>query len=264
MKNLLISTLLSALFICGALAASSGTCEVTASLAARAGSGSSWTDSAGNHFQIYDVTILNSGTCSFNSAYLTLSIPSGSSISQVWNYDLSSHAITNFVTLQPGLTYTGAGIVLSNGGTPSIVATSASCPASCSNPTTVDSSCQLSVSQTRRTGAGSSWLAADGTSFQIFDLTFTNTGSKTVTFAQFDEAIGVGSISSYWDLSKVCCTQIDSAVSYDVSLPSGGLVVGASIGAGYIMQYDSSLTLSDPEYNSPIVQTEYYDFVLCQ
>jgi len=192
-----------------------------------------------------------------------LSIPFGSSISQAWNYNLSTHTISNSGTLQPGKTYTGAGIVLSNGGTPSVVASSASCPASCSNPTTVDSACQLSVTQTRRTGPGSSWVTQDG-NFQIYDLTFANTGSKTVTFAQFDEAISVGSISSFWGLSKVCCTQSDSAVSYDVSLPSDGLVVGATIGSGYILKYASSATLSDPEYSSPIVQTQYYDDVLCQ
>jgi len=262
MKNLIISSALLFVVFCGGVLASSGTCDVIASLAARTVTGSSWTDTAGTDYQIFDITIQNSGTCSFSQASLTLQIPSGSTISQAWNYDLSTHAITNFVTLQPGLAYTGAGVVVTNGGIPTVLSSSATCAPSCGNPTNIDTNCQLSVTQTRRTGLGSSWVTQDGT-FQIYDLTFTNTGSETLTFAQFDEALSVGTPGSFWDLTKVCCTQIDSAVSYDVTLPGGGLVVGASISAGYILQYDSSLTLTDPEFVSPIVQTAAFDFVLC-
>jgi len=262
MRNFILSCALLFVVFCGGVLASAGTCDVSASLAARTGAGSSWTDTAGTHYQIFDITIQNSGTCSLSQASLTLQIPSGSAISQTWNYDISTHAISNFNNLQPGLAYTGAGVVVTNGGIPTVLSSSATCGPSCGNPSSIDTNCQLSVTQTRRTGAGSSWATDDGT-FQIYDLTFTNTGSETVTFAQFDEALSVGTPGSFWDLTKVCCTQIDSAVSYDVTLPSGGLVVGASISAGYILQYDPSLTLTDPEFVSPIVQTSDFNFVLC-
>jgi len=118
----------------------------------------------------------------------------------------------------------------------------------------------LSVTQTRRANAG--WTTGSD-NFQIYDLTFTNIGSETITFAQFDQGLPVGTPVSYWGLVKTCCTQIDSVASYNITLPSTGLLVGQSLTAGFILGYPSTTALIDPQASTPIVQTEFYNFVVC-
>jgi len=125
----------------------------------------------------------------------------------------------------------------------------------------VDTNCEVSVTQTRRSGDGGVYESG-GLYYQIYDLTFSNTGSEPVTFAQFDQAFpGSEMTTSYWNLVKTCCTQIQSAASYNVTLPDDYLPVGSTVDAGFILQYSGTLT--DPEYSSPIVQTQYYQFVRC-
>ncbi len=114
---------------------------------------------------------------------------------------------------------------------------------------------------------------------------FTNTGNETLEFAQLSEGLGVGYPVQWWGLTLACCTQVRSAVAFNVTLPGDSLRVGQSIGAGYllsfyrifsldlftsildeeryILKYNASLTLADPEFESPIVQTQFFNWVVC-
>jgi hypothetical protein len=126
----------------------------------------------------------------------------------------------------------------------------------------IDTHCALSVAQSRRAGVGSSWVSGT-TSYQIYDVVFTNTGSEPLLYAEFSVVLDSGYPASWWGLTKVCCTQITSVISFNVSLPATGLNVGASISAGFILRYSSTSVLADPEYTNPIVPTEYYAWVVC-
>lgn len=256
-----------------------GTCTLTATVNAR--SGGSWTTN-GISYQIYDMTITNTGSCPITSAFVLFNIPAGSTIAEWWNYDPTTGFVSDYGTLAPAASYTGAGIVVTNGGVPTVQSTSSSvCSASCTGSTPpptnaptspptngptsgpIDSHCQLSVTQTRRSGAGSTWVTGSNT-YQIYDLVFTNTGTENMLAAVFSEGLPVGYPSSFWQLAKYCCTQVDSTIEYNITLPNGGLIVGNSVGAGYILQYASSASLMDPEFTSPIMQTQSFKWVTCQ
>jgi len=284
------------LFLCQYVAAAaSGTCSM--SVVASARQGGSWNDGS-NQFQIWDINVTNSGSCAILQASAAVTLCSGSVITQSWNYDLINNAFENFGReLYAQQSFTTAGLIVTAGCTPAFSDFVTQCDPSCASagttaaPTssggatssattssaasssgatsssatsgsTIDTHCQLSVTQTRRSGSGAYW-ASGGFEYQLFDLDFTNTGSETVTFAQFDQSFAVGIASSAWNMVKTCCTQIDSAASYNVTLPAGGLVPGASTGAGFILQYAPDQTLVDPEFGNPIVQTAFFDFILC-
>lgn len=269
MRNNLLSVGLVCLFVCNILAQ---TCSLSASIAARPGA--SWVTN-GVSQQIFDISITNTGSCSFSAATVALSLPSGSSISESWNIDSTTFLVSGFGTLNAGATYAGAGIVISHGGVPTISSSSATCNSPCSGstsaptsaptpaatsaptsaPTNAPASCQLSVSQTRRTSTDGSWTSGEFT-YQIYDLAFTNTGSKTLTYAQYIHSFMVGYPSSHWNLVKTCCIQIKSAVTYNVTLPSAGLEPASVTYAGFVLEYGTGTALADPNFNSPIVGSQ--------
>lgn len=79
--------------------------------------------------------------------------------------------------------------------------------------------------------AGGNWVSGSN-NYQIYDLVFTNTGSKTITKAELAQGLGVGYPSQWWGLNKTCCLQIRSAITYDITIPYP-LAVGSSLNAGY-------------------------------
>lgn len=258
------------------------------SVTATARQGGAWTDGS-NTFQIWDINVTNTGTCAMSQVSAAVHVGSGSVVTQSWNYDLASDAFSNFgPTLYPQESFVTAGIIVTGGAAPTFSSLSPLCDSSCASAgsgsssgsgsgsgsasssssgsgtsgSTVDTNCRLNVSQTRRTGSGAAWVSA-GFAYQLYDLAFYNSGSETVIFAELDQSFAVGQVASVWNMVQVCCTQIDSAASYNVTLPAGGLVPGASTNGGIILQYLPNQALHDPEFLNPIVQTATFNHISC-
>jgi len=259
------------------------------SVTATARQGGSWSDGS-NNFQIWDINVTNTGTCALSQFSAAVTVGSGSVVTQSWNYDLASNVFSDFgLILYPQESFVGAGIIVTGGAAPSFSSLAPQCDSSCasagsgsssgsgsgsgsasssssgssaSGSTPIDTNCQLSVSQTRRTGSGAAWISG-GYAYQLYDLGFYNSGSETVIFAELDQSFGVGQVASVWNMVQVCCTQIDSAASYNVTLPAGGLVPRASTNAGIILQYLPNQALQDPEFLNPIVQTATFNHISC-
>jgi len=85
-------------------------CRVSVSFAARTGPGSSWT-SDGQEFQIYDITVTNTGSKPATS-FSAYSSVLASSVQQAWNYAPATGDFSNFGDLlAAGSSFTGAGFI---------------------------------------------------------------------------------------------------------------------------------------------------------
>jgi len=101
-------------------------CAVSATITAR--SGSSWTDSNGKLNTLYDISVINTGTCDVIAVQLAFTIANPSStITQQWNLDSSFNVQGISGGIQAGSSYPGPGLVLTGGGGISVSVASKSC-----------------------------------------------------------------------------------------------------------------------------------------
>jgi hypothetical protein len=197
-------------------------------------------------------------------AGITFTLAAGYSISQFWNLQQSGDSTNTFVIptpwgpIQVGASQ-GAGYVVRSptssgsqtaptftlaattcsGVSASPSASPSAAPASPSPSTIVStpqpspvSGCAAVTSLVARSAAQGGQWNETGYTFQIYDITTTNTGSKPVTGAQltFNLASGV-TITQWWELNQLSASVFNIAFNY------GPLQVGASQGAGVVERY---------------------------
>jgi len=94
---------------------SNSACQVSPTLTPRSSAGGSWISDAGA-YQIYDIDVLNVGSCLVYNVVLSFDLPAGSSISSTWNlqvYSGSSYTVNLFGnSISPGGSLTSSGFVV--------------------------------------------------------------------------------------------------------------------------------------------------------
>lgn len=203
MKTLLLLVVCAALLLCV-----NGHCTATASAEARPGA--NWRINGVNN-QIYDIFVKNTGTQTILTLFAFFGFPSNNSVTQAWNYDSTTGQILNFGgSLAPGQTFNGAGFVLTGSGTPTLAFITPNCggtqaptqrptqsptqgptqaptqgptqgptQAPTQGPTQAPGNCSARVQTIKRTGPNSNFTE-NGQPAQIWDLVFTNTGTRSV------------------------------------------------------------------------------------
>jgi len=236
-----------------------------------------WT-SGDFQFQIYDLVITNNGSYPITQGEISFQLAGDDDvIYQFWNLQREAADIDVFVIptaygpIQVGASQ-GAGYIVRsplsagkqtapgfipgvatcNYGTapsasPSPSASASPSPSSSAGP--IVSTPQPSPAQgcaakaalvARSEAQGGKW--DDGAySFQIYDLTINNAGSKPINGAQLTFTLASGtSISQWWELNQV------SAAVFNVAFNYGNLQVGASQGAGVVERYAKGTTPDAP------------------
>lgn len=230
--------------------------------------GSAWT-SNGQDYSQWSVAITNSGSEQVKSLELSIQ----GNLDQLW--ELKEESSGSF--LLPDYVVQGGGIAVgkshnfgyiikskqqatievedidcqgaaaSPSSSTSPAASPATSPAASPSPSTVVSSpqpspvgCSVSVTQAIRPEAnGGKWTEGDY-SFQIFDLTISNTGRTPVDAVRIS-IVTDATIYQFWNLQRE-----DSTANFNVPTPWGPIQVGASQGAGYIIRYRTGTTYTGP------------------
>jgi hypothetical protein len=242
-------------------------------VARSAASGGSWTE-GDSTFQIYDLTVTNSGNTPVDGVKLTITTASGVSVYQFWNLQREDNTnVFNVPTpwgpIQVGASQ-GAGYITqsatgastaaptvqiqsstcsgsptaapsSSPAAPSVAASpSPSTIVSTPQPSTAPSGCSASLTLVARSAATGGYWQDGATYNQIFDITITNTGSKPIIGGQvsFTFASGV-SVTQFWELNR------KDATTFAIPTTYGPLQVGASQGAGIVLTSASS-TVTTP------------------
>jgi hypothetical protein len=247
MKALLLLVCAAALLLCV-----HADCTALVTIAARSG-GSYQMDGVNN--QIYDITVLNTGTVSITSLVAYFGYPPSDSVVQSWNYDSTTGSITGFVILELGQAYTGAGFILAGSAAPVLAFTVATCSGSTEAPTNpptnpptnsptnpptnsptnpptpTPGACNASVVVNIRVGNG---FLDNGIPSRIWDLVFTNTGSSPITSIIIAITPSAGTAvnqNNKWNLDYSPATNL-----YTVEL-FNSLYLGGSMytGAGFVI-----------------------------
>ncbi|ELR13462.1 carbohydrate binding domain cbm49 protein [Acanthamoeba castellanii str. Neff] len=252
------------------IVASPAPCQLSVSQTTRPSSaGGSWTE-GDFFFQIYDLTLLNSGSRPVSSAVIAIDTTSNQQqvITQFWNLERQSATSDLFNVRNPGGNIEvgatlGAGYIVRTplsagsqvppttrlvsvncvgGPSPTIVAT----PQPSASPTIVASpqpsaspaaGCNAAVSIVARSAAaGGSWTTGPNQFFQIFDITITNTGQRPLNggVLTFGLPVAGSTITQWWELNRQGNTNV-----FNVAFNFGPLLVGASQGAGIVVQTSS-------------------------
>jgi hypothetical protein len=259
-----LSACLAALFFCVATAQP---CQLSVSQITR--SGGSWTQ-GDFFFQIYDLPIVNTGSSPVTSAVIAIDTAPNQEqvITQFWNLARQSATSNLFNVANPGGNIEvgatlGAGYIVRTplsagpqvppttrlvsvncvgGPSPTIVAT----PQPSASPTIVASpqpsaspaaGCNAAVSIVARSAAaGGSWTTGPNQFFQIFDITITNTGQRPLNggVLTFGLPVAGSTITQWWELNRQGNTNV-----FNVAFNFGPLLVGASQGAGIVVQTSS-------------------------
>ncbi|ELR13478.1 uncharacterized protein ACA1_246110 [Acanthamoeba castellanii str. Neff] len=237
-----LSACLAALFFCVATAQP---CQLSVSQITR--SGGSWTQ-GDFFFQIYDLPIVNTGSSPVTSAVIAIDTAPNQEqvITQFWNLARQSATSNLFNVANPGGNIEvgatlGAGYIVPpttrlvsvncvGGPSPTIVAT----PQPSASPA---AGCNAAVSIVARSAAaGGSWTTGPNQFFQIFDITITNTGQRPLNggVLTFGLPVAGSTITQWWELNRQGNTNV-----FNVAFNFGPLLVGASQGAGIVVQTSS-------------------------
>jgi hypothetical protein len=244
-------------------------CAVAVSSVARsAASGGVWTE-GDSQFQIYDLTVTNSGNTGVSGVKLNIAVAASVSIHQFWNLErVDTSSVFNVPTPWGAILVgasQGAGYIIKSKigqatAAPIVTVLSTTCTGSPSgapsspSPSTIVSTPQPSASASpaptgcsatvklvaRSAASGGQWQ--DGANYnQIFDITVTNIGTKPITGGQvtFTLASGV-SITQFWELTR------KDATTFAVPTQYGPIQVGASQGAGIVGTSTSSAAIAVP------------------
>lgn len=248
--------------------AASGDCRLTVTQTKRpANDGGSWT-TGDFGFQIYDLTLNNVGARAASNAVINVALNANAQqeIYQFWNIErqAADSSVFNVPTpwgaIQVGASQ-GAGYIVryplaaaDNQVDPTVTVQSATCqgaavsaapsPAvsaapsaapstivSTPQPSSSSGDCKATVSIVARSAANSGAWQSNGASFQIFDLTIANAGSKPITGAELTFGLPSGTtVFQWWELTS----RINSANVFDVAFNYGPLQVSATQGAGIV------------------------------